>query len=698
MFNTVRGKLLVLLSGIAAAAVLLACVSFVLYDRVSYAEKKRATLGVLAESVAGAVYGPTAFGDPDSARYVLHTFAAESTAELAGVYDTEAKPLATWTRAPQDALPETLPSAEKAAQYADGHLVLVQPIEKDGQRVGTLYATFATDDITERLLRFATIAAAVLGVSTIVAVALAFWGQRFFTPQVTALAAAATRVSESKAYDVRVAKISNDELGKLADSFNEMLKAIESRDAQLAEHASGLEATVAARTNDLRQRNEAIRLILDNVEEGLVVINTDGTMALERSASFTRIMGSRSEEGQSFSQTIDRVAPGSGDALQCALEQAFEGFLPIEVSLDQAPKLVHTTEARSLRLAFRAIGSAGEGQRVLAIISDVTEAIRRRDQDARQSQLLSAMKHYRDNSTAFLAAIAEARRLVGEATGGALDRVVLLRVLHTLKGNFSVLALQKLADLCHKLESEAIEEGVLSRASARHLEGAWEDFYEDLGKIVGRIDVPMLQVSRAEYDEVAAAIGPRLAGKAQQIFERWGMDPTRPRLEQLANEVERLARREGKEIQVVIEDEVAYVPQTLKWIWNTMPHLVRNAVDHGLSGAAGTPREPARITLACTRSQREVTFVVADNGKGIDWERIREKGQAAGLPTATPSDLYEALFHDGLSTKDTADATSGRGVGMAAVRQLAREHDATLDIESALGTGTVIRIRTSVAA
>src|SRR5262249_55467257 len=84
---------------------------------------------------------------------------------------------------------------------------------------------------------------------------------------------------------------------------------------------------------------------------------------------------------------------------------------------------------------------------------------------------------------------------------------------------------------------------------------------------------------------------------------------------------------------------------------------------------------------------------IQDDGRGIDWQAIRRRARAAGLPHATASDLQRALCADGLSTRDSASELSGRGVGMAAVRAACTRTGGLLEVVSEPGRGTLVRFR-----
>jgi HAMP domain-containing protein len=262
----VRGKLLALLAGTALLALLLACASFVYYDRTSTAAAKQRTIGVLTRSVAQSAFGPTAFGDPDSARVILEVLAAEPTARAGAIYGTDGARLASWERSPRDALPTARPTL--ADGIDGGRLAVTRAITGPDGEVGTLVVVVSTADLDARTHRFLALATAVLVVALLVAVVIAMVGQRFVTRPVRTLADAARAVQRDGNFDVRAARTSDDELGQLTDAFNAMLAMIQARDHELAGHRQNLEQLVARRTADLDRRNGQMRLVLDHVAQG----------------------------------------------------------------------------------------------------------------------------------------------------------------------------------------------------------------------------------------------------------------------------------------------------------------------------------------------------------------------------------------------------------------------------------------------
>ncbi|MHB0970325.1 MAG: chemotaxis protein CheA [Thermoanaerobaculia bacterium] len=124
-------------------------------------------------------------------------------------------------------------------------------------------------------------------------------------------------------------------------------------------------------------------------------------------------------------------------------------------------------------------------------------------------------------------------------------------------------------------------------------------------------------------------------------------------------------------------------------------HLVRNAIAHGIEppeqrGTAGKPREGA-VCITALVNANEIWIDVTDDGKGIDQHELLRAAEARGIPfTAEP---YDLLFQPGFSTRDVADVSAGRGIGLSAAAESVQRLGGRIDVASEIGTGTRFRIR-----
>jgi two-component system chemotaxis sensor kinase CheA len=165
-----------------------------------------------------------------------------------------------------------------------------------------------------------------------------------------------------------------------------------------------------------------------------------------------------------------------------------------------------------------------------------------------------------------------------------------------------------------------------------------------------------------------------------------------------------LAIDSGKKIELATKGaETELDRQVLEMIKDPLTHMVRNSADHGIESpadrlACGKP-ENGTITLEAYHEGGHIVIRIADDGKGLDAERIRAKAIANNL--ATESDLaamseqqiMQFIFRAGFSTAEKVTSVSGRGVGMDVVRTNIERIGGNIEMNSVLGKGTVFLIK-----
>ena len=132
-------------------------------------------------------------------------------------------------------------------------------------------------------------------------------------------------------------------------------------------------------------------------------------------------------------------------------------------------------------------------------------------------------------------------------------------------------------------------------------------------------------------------------------------------------------------------------------------HLVRNAISHGLEEGPERQRankpEQGTLRLAAYHQGNQVVIEIADDGKGLDAEKIRSKALARGLisaedaPRLNESDLLKLIFLPGFSTAEQVTEISGRGVGLDVVQNVLHRLKGSISVESTAGQGTIFRLR-----
>lgn len=181
-------------------------------------------------------------------------------------------------------------------------------------------------------------------------------------------------------------------------------------------------------------------------------------------------------------------------------------------------------------------------------------------------------------------------------------------------------------------------------------------------------------------------------------MREWRKEPVARRFERAAEQVKQLAVRLGKPEPIVDiqSNGVRIERDAFATFWASLAHVLRNAVDHGLESdqERRDQNKPAhgKVTLRANECGGELTIEVTDDGSGIDWDRLVGRARAkATLSSDEAQARLDALFAEGVSTRDEVTAFSGRGVGMAAIKAATEALGGRLEVSSARGRGTVVR-------
>jgi light-regulated signal transduction histidine kinase (bacteriophytochrome) len=508
----------------------------------------------------------------------------------------------------------------------------------------------------------------------------------------------------------------------LADALTEVILEIEAgrqirETALLLQQANGsllrqieenqrVGRVLAARTEQLRQRESSLQLVLDATGEGLLSVGLDGMLLAERSRAVEQWFG------ELPSQTFiwDLLFPGDPPrALEFELfwSQLVSDELPFETCADQMRREV-TRDGRSFELTYREVREGPMLASVLVRIEDVTEraAVTRAARDAEEAQAILALV-LRD-AKGLGRALAELRAL-SKAACDAASPAEASRALHTLKGSAAVLGLMTLRNRCHEVEdrmAERRDELLLSRESAADLSSVAEEIARVLARVqevAGDAPFERVDVSIAELASVTEALERGVAiPELLARMRRWTLEPVGRQLSTLAARARNLARDLDKNIEVTVNDgdlrvdADAFVP-----LWAALAHAISNAVDHGIEPEAtrlerGKAPRGHIVISAEHAGDRWITIAIADDGAGVDLEAVRDAARRRGLPCVEQQELLDALFADALSTRTKVTLTSGRGVGLAALRETCSRLGGSVDLSTQQGIGTTLRVRIPV--
>nr|WP_254696308.1 hybrid sensor histidine kinase/response regulator [Lysobacter enzymogenes] len=250
----------------------------------------------------------------------------------------------------------------------------------------------------------------------------------------------------------------------------------------------------------------------------------------------------------------------------------------------------------------------------------------------------------------------------------------------------SALALDQLAERNAGLAADAPSAELLARAQADLAEGQ-----RLLGERVAALDA---------FDRRLAGVAHGLYDEALASHMRPFADGTRG----FKRMVRDLARELGKEARLeIVGNRTPVDRDVLSRLEAPLGHLLRNAVDHGIEAPAqrlarGKPAE-GEIRLEARHVSGRLEIRIGDDGQGIDAERIRRAVIARGLADADTAarfdhdELLEFLFLPGFTLRETVTDISGRGVGLDAVQNMAKQLHGNVRVFSQPDQGTRFQLQ-----
>lgn len=232
-----------------------------------------------------------------------------------------------------------------------------------------------------------------------------------------------------------------------------------------------------------------------------------------------------------------------------------------------------------------------------------------------------------------------------------------------------------------------------------------DDLLDDVGELVigrSRLTDKAGSVDDYELQEISSLID-NLTAEIQSKVLSIRMIPLEMVMSRFPRMVRDISKGQGKEVEFVVEGGGIELDRTVAdRIADPVMHIIRNSIDHGIE----TPEERAQagknpkglIRVVASKQQDHVLIEVTDDGRGIDFERIRKAAVSKGHMTtekaesASGRDLLDLLFKAGFSTKEVVTETSGRGVGLDVVKKAVEDLGGSVMIATSKGAGSTISL------
>lgn len=437
-------------------------------------------------------------------------------------------------------------------------------------------------------------------------------------------------------------------------------------------------------------------------------LHPDFTVGTQLSSSARRLLGRDVKPGDNLLDTlIPMLNPKDHNDAREYMELLFsphvkdslvQSINPLAAIELLVPDAMGQIERRFLSMSFNRVVRENSVHYLLVTMQDITQrvALEHSLTDERQrarkefASLMQAMKTdatvlhgFVERGEAQLLQINELLRSVSDTASETRVRKVIdevFRIIHTFKGEATSLDLEMLATMAHDLENDLAALRRLDRVSGEMLLGLPLSLESLLEKL------HFFRSFHANRDEQVAE------------GERQDMPAMHRRLVKV---VEKVSQDLGKKVAVniVLDWPAEAAPQAVRNAEDIAIQLLRNAVAHGIEAPldrvrAGKPEAGhVQVLLKCN-DEGEVELRVADNGRGLDIDAMRQRLAQMGwydqthIDGMTDRQVVGQIFKAGFSTADNAGEHAGRGVGLDVVLAQIRGIGGHLRLNTHPGTGT----------
>ncbi len=445
---------------------------------------------------------------------------------------------------------------------------------------------------------------------------------------------------------------------------------------------------VGRQSKMIKRSRQKMKEVLDHIEEGILMLGEDFRIRSGYSPHLDKIFRRKpgSLADALFLELLFPTESGSADqgviakeTLQTCLgsdELTWEfnnAHLPIEMQYGDTVLALHWQPL------FNAKGLI---TRILVSVRDITN-LRAVEKKAREeSERVRLMQKKLEEVLG--GKIPRIRTLLAELSGewAGLGESVLqpenqpaaLRRLHTWKGAARTLGLKLLAGGIHEMETALIPSAGLAPSQIGERWKALSLSFEDYEQLVNAFQSSQGGVEAAASDLYAYA----------NLYA--------------AEMKERLSGAGCPQKGLMVLDHVLnWKPEVLPVIHEMLLHAVSNAMDHGFIRPLERNQSvrPALIRIEALPRDSHVALTVTDNGAGINWSVLRKKAEEKGFVPGPGQSQADVLFLDGVSTAEATSETSGRGVGLSAIKSICSELGGSISMDNAEGGGTVLRMKFS---
>ena len=494
------------------------------------------------------------------------------------------------------------------------------------------------------------------------------------------------------------------------------IRELESAREKLEDYSKNLEKMVAERTAQLSRLNQLTTALLDSLGQGFFIFDQEGSV-LEIASKACQQTIEKDPRGLKIWEALSLPAK-SHAGFQNWMTTLFSEMLPFEDLAPLGPPMYKHSEGHDIQLQYYPLrNESGAMEGVVVVATDITSLVAAQKEatfeKAHASMILKLIKNKRQVASFIRESQQMLEILKLELLKPQPEPELTFRMLHTLKGGAASFSVHSFAVSCHQAETLLTEWKSLQdepslqklREQCQTLPRLFQEFLKENEMILGNLEKlseRWIESSLSQFTDFAGRQLPATSTPLREaFFEHFLYEPVESLFSHYDEITLNVADNLGKKVNPlkIKNPQFRILPEPYETLFGTLIHAFRNAVDHGIEtpevrSERGKPTA-GQISLWFEKKNDQLLFCIEDDGGGINPERIRKKLTEKGLSVQNESDeqIIQHIFDSQFSTAEQVTDVSGRGIGMDAILQSAKNLGGRAWVESKLTEGTRLFIQ-----
>lgn len=499
----------------------------------------------------------------------------------------------------------------------------------------------------------------------------------------------------------------------------DVILALQKAQAELEQYSKNLEKMVAERTAQISHMNRLMKALLDSLGQGFFVFDPRG-LCLEVSSKACETTLEGNPQGKMIWEVL-KLSDNKIEGFKKWMTTLFSEMLPFEDLAPLGPTDYPHNKGLNISLEYFPLrGDHGQIDGVVVVATDITslvEARRLAESEKEHAKLIINMIRSKNEMGRFVResqTILKDLRTLISVSNDEWNLDAIFRHLHTLKGGAALFSVGKMAESCHHAETRLAEykqardasKANLLKSQCHAVELQFQKFITETREVFGPnilSDHRLLEITVTDLNTLLDKLqfSPQAKNIVENNFSHLLFEPIKNFFIPYKEVALQVAEKENKIIRSIEfkNEMIPVVPEIYGPLFATFVHAFRNSVDHGIE----TPDvrrqhekpEGGKITVTFEHQDLPsptLRISVHDDGAGVNPQKIRNRLEKNGIKTDNESDqdVIQHLFDSQFSTKDTVTETSGRGVGLDAIKHEALLLGGSARIESFLGAGSTL--------